>query len=101
MLENILGRFISGALWGLAAGVVATVASGRNPGTRAFARRIVALGIAASERAQALGGGAREGLEDLYTEARAEHAHPDDHHAPAAPRSTPRARARRTRTRRG
>lgn len=99
MLESMLGRFISGALWGLAAGVVATVATGGGPGARAVARRVLSLGIAATERARAVGEGAREGLEDLYAEARPETppAEPEPDRGSEAPQRTPRPRPKRPR----
>jgi hypothetical protein len=73
MLEHVLGRFVSGALWGVAAGVIVLLREGEGEGLRNAARRVVALGLAATERLQEVSAEARESLEDLYAEAASEH----------------------------
>jgi hypothetical protein len=72
VLEGAFGRLVSGALWGIGAGLVLTVARRNGEGLRPLAKSVVKAYLTASERVQELTGEARESLEDLYAEARAE-----------------------------
>ena len=72
MLEQVFGRLVSGALWGVGAGVVLTLLNGRAEGIRPVAKSAVKAYLTVSERVQELTAEARESLEDMYAEARAE-----------------------------
>ncbi|MBV8718258.1 MAG: DUF5132 domain-containing protein [Chloroflexi bacterium] len=72
MLEDAMGRLISGALWGLGAGLVVTVTQGGGEGLRSVAKGIVKGYIGVADRVQATTAEARENLEDLAAEVRAE-----------------------------
>ena len=72
MLEGAFGRLVSGAIWGLGAGLVLAVTRGNGEGLRPLAKSAVKAYLTASERVRELTGEARESLEDLYAEARAE-----------------------------
>ncbi len=76
MFEDVAGRLISGALWGLGAGIVLKVmqrGERRQPGLRPVAKTLVKGYVVASDRVRGLAAEAREGLGDLYAEAQAEH----------------------------
>jgi len=67
-----MGRLISGALWGLGAGLVLTVSRGGGEGLRSVAKGVVKTYIAVADRVQETTAEARESLEDLAAEVRAE-----------------------------
>jgi hypothetical protein len=92
VLEDAIGRLLSGALWGLGAGLVLAATRGGGQGLRPLAKSAVKTYLAASERVREITGEARESLEDLYTEARAEH---HEEEAPPPPVEEPAARPRR------
>jgi hypothetical protein len=85
-MEGILGRLAGGAFWGLGAGIVLSVLNGRWGGGEGKARRSAPgrLGLrrgaksamraylAVSDRLRETAAEARESLDDLYAEARAE-----------------------------
>ena len=71
MFEDLLGRLVSGALWGAGAGVVMSAmrgGTGLRPVTRAFMQAYVV----ASDKVREVTSEARESVEDLYAEAKAE-----------------------------
>ncbi|GAC1323050.1 MAG: hypothetical protein NVSMB2_20590 [Chloroflexota bacterium] len=72
MFENIVGRLISGALWGLGAGVVITLTREGAPGLRTATRGVIKGYLSVADRMQEATAEAREGLEDLTAEVRAE-----------------------------
>ena len=73
MFEGLLGRLVGGALWGIGAGVALNLARGGGPaGIRPAAKTLMNAYVAISERVQETAAEARETLEDLYAEARAE-----------------------------
>lgn len=83
MFEQLVGRVVSGALWGVGAGVVWRVVSGNKqegeqraagvPFVRPVAKTAMKGAIVASDRVRGIFSEAREGIEDLYAEAQAEH----------------------------
>ena len=78
MFEEIPGRLISGALWGLGAGLVLRVVGGPTgeprgeTAVRPLAKSLVKGYVVASERVRGLTAEARESLGDIYAEAQAE-----------------------------
>lgn len=74
MFEDAFGRLVSGALWGLGAGVVVAVTRGGGEGLRTVAKSAVKGYIAAADRVQEAAAEARENVEDLAAEVRAERA---------------------------
>lgn len=74
MFEQALGRLLGGALWGVGAGLVLTVVRNRDVGLKPMAKEAMKVYLAASDKVQELTAEARESLEDLYAEARAEQA---------------------------
>lgn len=72
MLEAAFGRLLSGALWGVGAGVAMVVLRSGEPGLRPLAKSAVRAYVAVSERVEELTAEARESVEDLYAEAKAE-----------------------------
>lgn len=73
MFEGMLGRLVGGALWGLGAGVALNLMRGGGaPGIRPAAKSLMGAYVAISERLQEATAEARETLDDLYAEARAE-----------------------------
>ena len=52
MFENAFGRLVSGALWGLGAGVVITLTKDGAPGLRSMTRRVIKGYLALSDRVQ-------------------------------------------------
>lgn len=73
MLEGMIGRLISGALWGAGASAVLTVTKRNGNGVRPLARTLMKGYVAAADRVGEAVAEARESLNDLYAEARAEH----------------------------
>jgi len=67
-----MGRLISGALWGLGAGLVLTVSRGGGDGLRSVAKGVMKSYIAVTDRVQEATAEARENLGDLAAEVRAE-----------------------------
>ncbi|MBV9175343.1 MAG: DUF5132 domain-containing protein [Chloroflexi bacterium] len=74
MLEEAMGRLINGALWGLGAGLIVTVSRGGGEGLRSVAKGVMKGYIAMSDRVQESAAEARENLDDLAAEVRAERA---------------------------
>jgi len=72
MFENVVGRLVSGALWGLGAGVVITLTKDGAPGLRTMTRGLIRGYLAVADRVQEATAEAREGLGDLTAEVRAE-----------------------------
>lgn len=77
MFEDVPGRLIGGALWGLGAGLVLRIIKADNrsqagAGLRPVARTLVKGYVVASDRVRGLTAEARESLGDLYAEAQAE-----------------------------
>jgi Protein of unknown function (DUF5132) len=75
-VEGILGPLAGGALWGLGAGVVLGAWRGTGTGLRPVAKSAIKAYLAAAERVRETAAEAREGLDDLYAEARAERRRP-------------------------
>jgi hypothetical protein len=71
MFEEALGRLVSGAVWGLGAGLAVTVVRG-GPGGRGVAKRLINGYMTVTDRLREMTAEARESLEDLTAEARAE-----------------------------
>ena len=74
MLEDAMGRLISGALWGLGAGLVLTVTRGGGEGLRSVAKGVMRGYISVADRVQETTAEARESLSDMAAEVRAERA---------------------------
>ena len=74
MLEDAMGRMISGALWGFGAGLLLTVTRGGGEGLRSTAKGFMKGYIAVADRVQEVTSEARENFEDLAAEVRAERA---------------------------
>jgi hypothetical protein len=74
MFEDAIGRLVSGALWGLGAGVVITFTRGGGEGVRSMAKGLMKGYIAVADRLQETTAELREGVEDLAAEVRAENA---------------------------
>jgi glycine cleavage system pyridoxal-binding protein P len=72
MLEDAFGRLVAGALWGAGATVVLSLSRGGNDGLRPIAKTIVKGAMVAADRLGEMTAEARESLNDLYAEARAE-----------------------------
>ena len=72
MFEDALGRLVSGARWGVGAGLVIAVTRGGGEGLRSIAKGAIKGYIAATDRVQAATAEARENLDDLAAEVRAE-----------------------------
>ncbi len=77
MFEGVIGRLLSGALWGLGAGVVLALTRENGEGLRPLTKSAVKAYLSASDRVRELTSEARESIEDIYAEARAE-AHDDE-----------------------
>lgn len=71
MLEGMLGRLVNGALWGLGAGLALSVTRSEG-GLRPVTKALLKAYIVAADRIQEVVAEARESLDDLYAEARAE-----------------------------
>jgi hypothetical protein len=96
VLEGAIGRLVSGALWGLGAGLVLTLTRGNDEGLRPLAKSAVKAYLVASDRLREMSGEARETLEDLYAEARAEQSTEETVAVPPEePRTETRRRSRR------
>ena len=74
MLEDAMGRLISGALWGLGAGLVLTVTRGGGEGLRSVAKGVMRGYISVADRVQETTAEARDNLSDMAAEVRAERA---------------------------
>jgi hypothetical protein len=72
MLEGMIGRLISGALWGAGASAVLSVTKRDGNGLRPLARTLMKGYVVAADRVGEVVAEARESLNDLYEEARAE-----------------------------
>ncbi len=86
MFENMLGRLLNGAVWGLGAGLIVTLTREGGAGLRPVVKNLMKAYVVASDRVQELTAEAREGLDDLYAEVKAEQQGPDGAKAePTAP----------------
>jgi len=82
MIDQVVGRVVSGALWGVGAGMVWRVVGGNQkegvqgkgtvPLVRPVAKTAMKGMIVASDRVRGVFSEARETIEDLYAEAHAE-----------------------------
>ena len=78
MFEDALGRLVTGALWGVGAGVVVTLTRGGGGGLRDLTRGVMKAYVTVADRAQEATAELREGFEDLAAEVRAESRTPTD-----------------------
>ncbi|HYZ15613.1 MAG TPA: hypothetical protein VE591_04395 [Candidatus Acidoferrum sp.] len=69
----MIGRLITGALWGAGASAVLAVTKRERNGSRPLVRTLMKGYVAAADRVAEVVAEARESLGDLYEEARAEH----------------------------
>ncbi len=116
MFEDVPGRLISGALWGLGAGLALSLIRGsegerrRAPtgnAARPLAKTVMKGYVAAADRMKQWTAEARENLEDIYAEVQAERgsgvsaeagmAADEEHAGVAAPQAGRRSRGRATR----
>jgi hypothetical protein len=72
MLEDAVGRLISGALWGIGAGVLITVTRGGGEGLREVTKGAMKTYLNIADRVQEATAEMRENFEDLTAEVRAE-----------------------------
>jgi hypothetical protein len=72
VFEGVIGRLISGALWGLGAGLVLAFTGEGGEGLRPLTKSAMKAYLAASDRVREFSGEARESIEDIYAEARTE-----------------------------
>jgi hypothetical protein len=72
MLGRMIGRVISGALWGAGASAVLSATRSEGHGLRPLAKTLMKGYVAAAERVGEAVAEARESLGDLYEEARTE-----------------------------
>lgn len=71
MFEGLIGRLVSGAVWGAGAGLVLSVARG-GTGLRPVTRALMQAYVVTSEKVREATAEARESLEDIYHEAQTE-----------------------------
>lgn len=74
MLEDVTGRLIAGALWGLGAGLLMTVTRDGGGGLRSVAKGVVKGYLTVADRVQDTTAEIRENIGDLTAEVRAERA---------------------------
>lgn len=74
MLENVLGKLINGAAWGLGAAVVMAVARTGGGNVRPVGKLLMKGYVAVADRVGEMTAEARENIEDLYHEATVERA---------------------------
>ncbi len=74
MFEEMMGRLVNGAVWGVGVGLATSVIKGERPAVRPAVKAVMKAYIGASERIRATTAETRENLEDLYAEAKTEHA---------------------------
>jgi hypothetical protein len=74
MLEELPGRIVNGVLWGLAVSMVMRVTRGQTGTTtlRPVMKTVMKGAIIATEKVREIAEEARETIEDLYAETRAE-----------------------------
>ena len=72
MLGDLLGRLLGGAAWGVGAGLVLAVTRDNGSGLRPVGKALMQTYIAAAELVQHSTAEARERIEDLYAEVKAE-----------------------------
>ncbi len=87
MLEELAGRVVSGAVWGVGA-AVALQLTGKKDGAkslRPIAKSLVRAGIVVSEKARYFAAEARESIEDLYAEAQLEREQAEQQQKPESP----------------
>jgi hypothetical protein len=82
MFEDAFGRLISGALWGLGAGLVLTVTRGGGEGLRSVTKGLMRSYIAVADRVHEATAEMREGIDDLAAEVRAENGRGTETHTP-------------------
>jgi len=78
MFEDLIGRLVGGAIWGLGTGIVLTVFRGDGAGVRPVARTLMKTSLAATDRVRSVTAEAREQLDDLRAEVQAERTSPAD-----------------------
>ena len=74
MLEDVTGRLVAGALWGLGAGLLMTVTRDGGGGLRSVAKGVVKGYLTVTDRVQDVTAEMRENIGDLAAEVRAERA---------------------------
>ncbi|MBV9354764.1 MAG: DUF5132 domain-containing protein [Chloroflexi bacterium] len=74
MLEDVTGRLVTGALWGLGAGLLLTVTRDGGGGLRSVAKGVVKGYLTVADRMQDMSAEMRENMGDLAAEVRAERA---------------------------
>jgi hypothetical protein len=84
MLGRMIGRVISGALWGAGASAVLSATRREGNGLRPLARTLMKGYVAAADRVGEVVAEARESLSDLYEEARVEREQAESEAASAA-----------------
>jgi type IV secretory pathway TrbL component len=84
MLEDATGRLVSGALWGLAAGLVLTLTRGGGEGLRSVAKGAIKGYLTVADRVQEATAEMRENIDDVAAEVRAERAAAPEPHLPGA-----------------
>jgi hypothetical protein len=74
VLEDVTGRLVAGALWGLGAGLLMTVTRDGGGGLRSVAKGVVKGYLTVTDRVQDVTAEMRENIGDLAAEVRAERA---------------------------
>ncbi len=74
MLEDVTGRLVAGALWGLGAGLLMAVTRDGSGGLRSVAKGVVKGYLTVADRVQDTTAEMRENIGDLAAEVRAERA---------------------------
>ena len=72
MFEDALGRLVGGALWGVGAGVIVTLARGGGEGVRDMTMGLMKASLAVTDRIQEATSELRENFDDLAAEVRSE-----------------------------
>jgi hypothetical protein len=81
VFEEVIGRLVGGALWGLGAGVLITLTRGGGEGLRDVTKGAMKAYLNVADRVQEATAEARENFEDLAAEVRAERAEVADQSA--------------------
>jgi hypothetical protein len=74
VLEDVTGRLVTGALWGLGAGLLMTVTRDGGGGLRSVAKGVFKGYLTVADRVQDVTAEMRENIGDLAAEVRAERA---------------------------
>jgi hypothetical protein len=74
VLEDVTGRLVAGALWGLGAGLLMTVTRDGGGGLRSVAKGVIKGYLTVADRVQDTTAEMRENIGDLAAEVRAERA---------------------------